>query len=57
MGLGTTEGPAARDRQTQQAERLGEEREGRGRGRVMGARKEAEDRNKGRLMRLDAQRE
>lgn len=57
VGLGTTEGPVARDRQTQQAERLGEEREGRGRGRVMGARKEAEDRNKGRLMRRDAQRE
>lgn len=30
VGLGTMEGPAARDRQTQQAERLREERKGRG---------------------------
>lgn len=29
-GLGATEGPADRDRQTQQAERLREERKGRG---------------------------
>lgn len=56
VGLGTTEGPAGRDRQTQ-AERLGEE-DGRGGGQGDGGsrKRRQKDRNKGRARGGDAQR-